>query len=873
MEDRTVFQPSAGGSVRPGVRLNGIYEIERLIAQGGMGEVYRGFNIQTRDTVAIKMIRPELSSNPDVFDLFRREASILHTLQHEAIVRYFVFSVDPDLRRAYLAMEFVDGPSLTERLASGPLPLADVKILQKRIGSALDTAHRLGVVHRDISSDNVILPDNDVRSAKIIDFGIARSHRPGEGTIIGDGFAGKYNYVSPEQLGLAGGDVTLKSDIYSFGLVLAEALRGRPIEMSGSQADVIEKRRAVPDLADIDPSIRPLIEAMLQPLPANRPESMAAVAAWEAPGRAGLVLPRAGAGKTAPSRKSSGGRAAAILGALIALGSLGGAVYVFRDDLGQWGQSVFGPPPPVISPIKPSPIGPTAQKPASQQQATTEASKPPPQAALPTGQAAAPPNPAPSPGEPANPPAKHVPTSAELVDAMPPHAPQASVDLPPATVGALYRADLPAFTDQGGKGLRLAAASAPEGMAFKDLGGGKGEIAGTPTRPGNAAIEVVATNHNGMTAQMTARIDISGRAQTVSPTAPPTASSPSVPPAQTEEPPHASVPHAPQAEPAPPSPPLAALPHLPPLAPAPAPAIAPPTPAAQPEIAPQSPPTPAPQVATAPQARASVASRACATSRDAPAVAPQAPPPPAPQVATAPAVSPQAPPPPAAAPTSPPPNQQLSALEPTPALSPIDKAKAFVSGFDGGDCFLVKPLSGSSDPNAYLAIGRELQPFERFNAAYTSKVGAEPQLSVRLITPSECPAIDLMRLGSAAGASAPHIELENYSVARGAPLKGTIANLDGRHLFLVLVGDDGVAYRLEAKPIPGRDAATFDVSLTPDASSIGPMQILLAIVSAKPIPALESFRSGPLSSIKAQLASNARDGAMSVGADFFKFAD
>ena len=264
-----------------------------------MGEVYRGFNIQTRDPVAIKMIRPELSNNPDVFDLFRREASILHTLQHEAIVRYFVFSVDPDLRRAYLAMEFVDGPSLTSRLASGPLPLADVRILQKRIGSALDTAHRLGVVHRDISSDNVILPDDDVRSAKIIDFGIARSHRPGEGTIIGDGFAGKYNYVSPEQLGLAGGDVTLKSDIYSFGLVLAEALRGRPIDMSGSQAEVIEKRRAVPDLAGIDTSIRPLIQAMLQPLPANRPQSMAAVAAWEAPGRAGLVLPRAGAGKAA----------------------------------------------------------------------------------------------------------------------------------------------------------------------------------------------------------------------------------------------------------------------------------------------------------------------------------------------------------------------------------------------------------------------------------------------------------------------------------------------------------------------------------------------------------------------------------------------
>ncbi len=473
MEDRTVFQPSTGGSVRPGVRLNGIYEIEKLIAQGGMGEVYRGFNIQTRDTVAIKMIRPELSNNPDVFDLFRREASILHTLQHEAIVRYFVFSVDPDLRRAYLAMEFVNGPSLTTRLASGPLPLADVRILQKRIGSALDTAHRLGVVHRDISSDNVILPDDDVRSAKIIDFGIARSHRPGEGTIIGDGFAGKYNYVSPEQLGLAGGDVTLKSDIYSFGLVLAEALRGRPIDMSGSQAEIIEKRRAVPDLSEIDPSIRPLIQAMLQPLPANCPSSMAAVAAWEGPRTAGRVLPRAGADKTAPPREPAGARAATIISALIAIGSIAGVAYVFRDDMAQWSQSIVGSTAPKSPNVKLPPIeppGPTAQT-QSPLQSTTGPPTPPP-----TAQTTVPPGKAPSAGEPAHTPAQHVPTSAELVDAMPPRAPQVSIDLPPATVGARYRVELPAFIDHGGKGLRLVAESPPEGMSFKDLGDGRGEI-------------------------------------------------------------------------------------------------------------------------------------------------------------------------------------------------------------------------------------------------------------------------------------------------------------------------------------------------------------------------------------------------------------
>ena len=83
-----------------------------------MGEVYRGFNIQTGDPVAIKMIRPELTNNPEVLELFRREAKTLHKLAHEAIVRYFVFTVDPDTRRAYLAMEFVDGLSLTNRFES-----------------------------------------------------------------------------------------------------------------------------------------------------------------------------------------------------------------------------------------------------------------------------------------------------------------------------------------------------------------------------------------------------------------------------------------------------------------------------------------------------------------------------------------------------------------------------------------------------------------------------------------------------------------------------------------------------------------------------------------------------------------------------------
>jgi predicted Ser/Thr protein kinase len=267
----------------PGTRLNGIYEVDNLIASGGMGEVYKGHTIQTGDPVAIKVLLPNFAGNDAALGLFRREASALHNLQHEAIVRYYVFTIEPVLRRPYLAMEFVEGRSLAEIVRNEPLPYEAVRSLLKRLATGLHAAHERGITHRDVSSDNIMIPGGDVARAKIIDFGIARSTLLQEHTIIGGGFAGKYNYVSPEQLGLFGGDVRAKSDIYSLGLVLVEALTGQPIDMGGTQAAVLDKRRKVPDLGAIDLRIRPLLEKMLQPDPAARPDSMMQVATWPLP--------------------------------------------------------------------------------------------------------------------------------------------------------------------------------------------------------------------------------------------------------------------------------------------------------------------------------------------------------------------------------------------------------------------------------------------------------------------------------------------------------------------------------------------------------------------------------------------------------------
>ena len=874
MDEKTVFEPASGGSVRRGARLNGIYEVDTLIAQGGMGEVYRGFNIQTRDVVAIKMIRPDMSSHPDALALFRREASTLHNLQHEAIVRYFVFSVDPDLQRAYLAMEFVDGPSLTKRLTSGPLPLAEVRILQERIGGALDAAHRLGVVHRDISSDNVILPDGEVRRAKIIDFGIARSTRPGEGTIIGDGFAGKYNYVSPEQLGLYGGDVTFKSDIYSFGLVLAEALRGRPIDMNGSQAEVIEKRRTVPNLSDVDASMRPLLQTMLQPLPANRPASMAAVAAW-GPGQ----RQARGARKEQPPRPAGGGRMAAIAGALIVIASLGGTAYVFRDDIAQW----LKPAPPQVGPIATLSPSPTNLPPlASPSPSLSSGGLPPLAAPSPTLEASPSPTAStpvaslPSPTPTSTP--AHVPTTQELVDALPPHAPQSIVALPPATVGKPYRADLPAFADPGAKGLRLKVDSPPAGLTFKDLGDGRGELEGQPSQVGQASVLVVAVNHNGETAQMTAMIDVAALPPAAAPTVAPT-------PLKTASP-------TPVASPS--------------VAPTPLKTAAP-TPVASPAA---SPPRPAQSLVDLEGAMVGVDYTAALppfnVGANARGLALRAEPNPpdglsfadlgsglsqisgqptqagvfafdivasnsaglsarmAVKLSVAAALQPA---------STPIPTPEASVVALAPSTTPVDKASAFVHGFDGGSCFLVRSLPGASNSHALQGVGAEVAPFQRFDAEFTRAVGVEPQLGLRLIAAPECPALDVIRLGATNGAAAPRIELANYDVGRGKPLAGTVSGLAGRRLVLLLVDNDGIAHRLETKPAAGGDSATFNVPLVADAASIGPLQMVIAVVSSKPIVALETLRSAPLKDIAPRLVSEAPAASAAVEADFFKLAN
>ncbi len=351
MNPREPFRPSYRG-VAPGTRLNGIYEIDQMIGAGGMGEVYKCHEIQTGAAVAIKMLLPDMAENDAALALFRREAAALHHLPHDAIVRYFLFTVEPVLQRPYLAMEFVDGRSLSDILADGPLTFEALVKLMRRIASGLQAAHERGIIHRDVSPDNIIVPLGDVTRAKIIDFGIARSTQLGDKTIIGSGFAGKDNYVSPEQVGLYGDEVTAKSDIYSFGLLLFYALTGQKLDMGGSQFQLVEKRRRVPDLGGVDMRIRPLLEQMLQPDPANRPATMAEIANWRIASsspRAPNPLDRVESPAVRPERhtmsKPNRRSLWLILAAVILAGLIGQVVYAFYALV--WSAPDIVKPPPL----------------------------------------------------------------------------------------------------------------------------------------------------------------------------------------------------------------------------------------------------------------------------------------------------------------------------------------------------------------------------------------------------------------------------------------------------------------------------------------------------------------------------------------------
>ena len=254
--------------------LNHIFEVRRFIARGGMGEVFEGINVNSDERVAIKVILPHLAADESVLAMFRKEARTLTRLGHPALVQYRVLAQEPQLGVFYIVTEFIDGQNLSDILRDIEAAPAQLAALTKRLAEGLAAAHSLGAIHRDISPDNVMLEGGRLERAKIIDFGIAKDLDPGSATIVGDGFAGKLNYVAPEQLGDFDRSVGPWTDVYSLALTILAVARKRDVDMGGTLVDAVDKRRAGPDLSPIPDTLRPVFEKMLKPNPAERARSM-----------------------------------------------------------------------------------------------------------------------------------------------------------------------------------------------------------------------------------------------------------------------------------------------------------------------------------------------------------------------------------------------------------------------------------------------------------------------------------------------------------------------------------------------------------------------------------------------------------------------
>ncbi len=234
-------------SLAPGARL-GPYEILGPLGAGGMGEVHRARDTRLDRTVAIKTLPADVSQDPDRRERLEREARAVAALSHPHICA--LYDIGEHAGAVFLVMELLEGTTLAERLARGPMPLGEALACAMQIADGLDKAHRHGIVHRDLKPGNIMLTRGDRPGpphVKLLDFGLAKvagdvasvhdaptamSPVTREGEILGT-----LNYMAPEQL--EGRSIDARADIFAFGTILFEMLTGRRPFTGSSQAGVI----------------------------------------------------------------------------------------------------------------------------------------------------------------------------------------------------------------------------------------------------------------------------------------------------------------------------------------------------------------------------------------------------------------------------------------------------------------------------------------------------------------------------------------------------------------------------------------------------------------------------------------------------------
>ncbi|TPE49092.1 serine/threonine-protein kinase [Amaricoccus solimangrovi] len=315
-----MIEPLPGDIFRKGQVLNNTYEIEGVLGRGGTGEVYRARNQITGRVVALKALNRAFSANDAYIELMKREEE-MRAIASDAVVRYTDCSRSAE-GHVYLVMDYVDGTPLSDWLEAGGADPGDLMTVARRVSEGLVATHARNIVHRDLSPDNIILRGGDPGQAVIIDFGIAKDANAGARTIVGDGFAGKYEYAAPEQMN---GHAEPRSDLYALGALLLATFRGQVPDAGGSPGAIVASKQRPLDTGGVPEPLRGLIERLADPDPARRPPSAAAVLSEiDALGKPSPERGKPERGKPAPEkgRRSRWPLAAAVL-LVAALAGLG----------------------------------------------------------------------------------------------------------------------------------------------------------------------------------------------------------------------------------------------------------------------------------------------------------------------------------------------------------------------------------------------------------------------------------------------------------------------------------------------------------------------------------------------------------------------
>jgi serine/threonine protein kinase/tetratricopeptide (TPR) repeat protein len=310
------------------------YRILEQVGKGGMGTVYKAEDTRLHRTVALKFLNPEMLLDDREKSRFTHEAEAAAQLGHPNIATVYDFEdhLDPgtQTRHAFIAMEFIDGQPLKRKLERGPLPFDEIESIARQLAAALQAAHQKGIVHRDVKPANIIIRDDG--SVKVLDFGVAKLAGETRVTAAGQ-VVGSIAYMSPEQL--QGIDVDLRSDIWSFGVVLYEMLTSHfPFRGDHAAAVVYSIANEDPppptsDRKEIPPPLADVCMSCLRKNPAERPESMGAVLSI----LAGITRPRPEKRRTAARIPSYWRPAAAALGTIALLAVLALAVPDIRKGI------------------------------------------------------------------------------------------------------------------------------------------------------------------------------------------------------------------------------------------------------------------------------------------------------------------------------------------------------------------------------------------------------------------------------------------------------------------------------------------------------------------------------------------------------------